>query len=189
MSKQKTKNKNPELRMYFLVMYNLSPIQQGIQCLHAVVEYFLKYWKTKEFWSWARKHKTVILLNGGTSNDGIKSIYGELKNKGSMENHLETLKQNKIKCAAFKEPDLNGAMSSIAFLVDERVFNKKDYPDIDLSSFNKSEKSYITKEEEIYYASRETFEDGIEKFKNDFAKKVGKDVFFLKEFLKQFRLA
>lgn len=33
----------PETRMYFLVMYNLSPMQQGIQALHAAVEYGLTY--------------------------------------------------------------------------------------------------------------------------------------------------
>jgi hypothetical protein len=28
-----------KLKMYCIVLYNLSPIQQGIQALHAVVEY------------------------------------------------------------------------------------------------------------------------------------------------------
>lgn len=173
------KKKQLELRMYFLVMYNVSPIQQGIQALHAVVEYFLKHWKDKEFWRWARTHKTVILLNGGTSNKGTHSEYGEPKQLGSMEQHFQSLKDNKIKCAAFHEPDLNHSMSSIAFLVDERVFNKKDYPDF---SFTKEDhlKSLISHWE---YDKAKEFQY------NKFKKAIGKDIAFLKEFLKQFKLA
>ena len=174
-----------EKRMYYLTMYNISDIQKSIQALHATVEYSLKYWKTKEFWRWAKKHKTVILLNGGTSNDGIKSIYGEPKSKGTMENHLDTLKENKIKCAAFKEPDLNGSMTSIAFLVDERVFNKKDYPDFTYTYEDHAEearKGYLNEVLDDYQEIKSI------KF-NNYSKKVGKDISFLKEFLKQFRLA
>ncbi len=186
------KNNKPELRMYFLTMYNLSPIQQGIQCLHACVEYFLKYWRTKEFWSWAKTHKTVILLNGGTSNDGKSSCYGLDPALGSMEQHFQTLKNNKIKCASFHEPDLNYSMSAIAFLVDERVFNKKDYPDfkinleeyeigaLELSRTLKKFKDVPLKE--LIIISQQ------HKYK-EYEKQVGKDVAFLKEFLKQFKFA
>ena len=170
--------------MYFLVMYNISPIQQGIQALHAVIEYFLKHWKDKEFWRWAKTHKTVILLNGGTSNKGHHSEYGEPKQLGSMEQHFKNLKENKIKCAAFYEPDLNHSMSSIAFLVDERVFNKKDYPDFE---FDKSKldifQMKVTGNLKTDLSSEE------QKQKKEYIKKVGKDVFFLKTFLKQFKLA
>jgi len=173
------KKKNPELRMYFLVCYNISGIQQGIQSLHAAIEYSLKYGKDKEYIEWAKTHKTVIILNGGTSNDGTQSIYGYPAQQGSMEQHFQTLKDNKIKCAAFREPDLNYAMSSVAFLVDERVFNKKDYPDVDLSEIK----------EKDYPPSKKHYEVGIAMAKAGFARRVGKDVAFLKEFLKPFRMA
>lgn len=180
------KNKKPELRMYFLVMYNISPIQQGIQALHAVIEYFLKHWKDKEFWRWAKTHKTVILLNGGTSNKGHHSEYDEPKQLGSMEQHFQTLKDNKIKCAAFYEPDLNHSMSAIAFLVDERVFNKKDYPDFVPTSIQEFG-------EDVYSSDHKQFDEAYDKFiKNEevqYIKKVGKETYFLKNFLKQFRLA
>lgn len=180
------KNKKPELRMYFLVMYNISPIQQGIQALHAVIEYFLKHWKDKEFWRWAKTHKTVILLNGGTSNKGHHSEYGEPKQIGSMEQHFKTLKDNKIKCAAFYEPDLNHSMSAIAFLVDERVFNKKDYPDFVPTSIQEFG-------EDVYSSDHKQFDEAYDKFiKNEevkYIKKLGKETYFLKNFLKQFRLA
>lgn len=180
------KNKKPELRMYFLVMYNISPIQQGIQALHAVIEYFLKHWKDKEFWRWAKTHKTVILLNGGTSNKGHHSEYGEPKQIGSMEQHFKTLKDNKIKCAAFYEPDLNHSMSAIAFLVDERVFNKKDYPDFVPTSIQEFG-------EDVYSSDHKQFDEAYDKFiKNEevkYIKKLGKETYFLKNFLKQFKLA
>ena len=121
--------KQLELRLYGLVMYNISPIQQGIQFGHANDIYKEKYGKDKNYQEFLKKHKTYIVLNGGTSNDGKRTMYGQPKQLGSMEQHLQTLQKNKIKCAAFYEPDLNYALSAILFLFDDRVFNKKDYPD------------------------------------------------------------
>lgn len=46
-----------------------------------------------------------------------------------METHLTTLNELEVKVATFQEPDLNWSLSSIAFIVDERIFNKKKYPD------------------------------------------------------------
>ena len=178
------KKQKLELRMYFLVMYNISPIQQGIQALHAVVEYFLKHWKDKEFWRWAKTHKTVIILNGGTSNKGHQLEYGEPKQLGSMEQHFQTLKDNKIKCASFYEPDLNHSMSAIAFFVDERVFNKEEYPDF---QFGKSKLDIFSMKVTGDLKTDLSTEE--QRQKRDFIKKVGKDVAFLKDFLKQFKFA
>lgn len=187
-----TSKKEFELRMYGLVIYQLSGIQQGIQFDHAKDEYAEKYGKNKEYLEYRKKHKTVIVLNGGTTNDGKRSYYGVPKQTGTMEQHLETLRKNKIKCAPFYEPDLNYALTSIAFLVDERVFNKKEYPDFEI------------KLEEYEMAALETSRS-LKKFKDvplkeliiisqqhkykEYVKKVGKDIAFLKEFLKQFRFA
>lgn len=173
------KKKQLELRMYGLVLYQLSGIQAGIQFDHAKDEYAEKYGKDKEYLEYRKKHKTVVILNGGTSNDGQRSHYGVPKQLGSMEQHLLTLKENKIKYAPFYEPDLNYALTSIAFLVDERVFNKKDYPDF---SFTKEDylKSLISHWE---YDKAKEFQY------NEFKKAIGKDIAFLKDFLKQFKLA
>lgn len=190
--KKKSKHTKPALRMYFLVMYNISPIQQGIQALHAVVEYFLKHWKDKEFWRWALSHKTVVILNGGTSNDGHHSEYGEPKQKGTMETHFQTLKDNKIKCAAFYEPDLNYSCSAIAFLVDERVFNRKDYPDF-TPIVDETVEAYVTTAKTLKayknVSTEQLIEVAFEEQKKEYVKSVGKDIAFLKEFLKPFRLA
>ncbi len=183
-----SKNKQLELRMYFLTMYNVSSIQKAIQPLHAVVEYSLKYGKDKNYINWAKTHKTVIILNGGTSNNGKNSYYGVPKQLGSMEQHFLTLKDNKIKCASFYEPDLNYAMSAIAFLVDERVFNKEDYPDFVFTS-----KEYEVLEKKPYVANMPGFQLLFDQAKTKAYKHytglVGKDVAFLKEFLKPFKFA
>ena len=79
------KNKR-ELRMYGLVPYNISPIQQAIQFGHAVVEYGQKMQSYKHgtlsrvdhykslsqnYDCWADNWKTFIILNGGTTNNKI----------------------------------------------------------------------------------------------------------------------
>lgn len=114
-------NSNPELRMYFLTMYNISPIQQGIQSLHAAAEYSIRYGLNLDYTTWCKKWKTVIVLNGGTSNDGSDFI------EGSMEAHKKFLTLNNIRHTVFYEPDLNNAMSAICFILDERFFSKQ-YP-------------------------------------------------------------
>lgn len=114
-----------EYRMYHLVPYNISKIQMAIQSYHAGIEYSLKYGNTIEYKKWAKLDKTVIILNGGTTNNDTKKL-------GTLQKHLDTLTSNKIKVSWFKEPDLNDAVTAIAFLVDERVWNLTKYPNPNL---------------------------------------------------------
>jgi hypothetical protein len=115
-----------EYRMYGLVPYNLSPIQQGIQFGHAVVEYgqtvkgLLNVEKIYD--KWANKDKTFIILNGGTTNNNPEKL-------GSLNKHLTTLIDNGVAVAAFHEPDLGDQLTAIVFLVDERVWNRDLYED------------------------------------------------------------
>lgn len=104
-----------ELRMYYLVMYNISPIQQGIQAGHAVVEYQSQFPDSSIYRHFAECHKTFILLNGGSS---ITQV-----------GHYNTLLELGVPVAKFHEPDLNGSLSAMAFILDSRVFDKKRYPD------------------------------------------------------------
>jgi len=126
------KTRERELRMYFLVMYNISPIQQAIQAGHCVEEYADKYGDT-DLYKEYRKHKTWIILNGGTSNNGLivdfvnESWVDETK-LGSMETYEKYLIDNNIPFASFREPDLNNALSSLCFICDEKVFDWKNYP-------------------------------------------------------------
>jgi hypothetical protein len=120
---------NLELRMYGFVPYNISEIQKGIQFGHGVVEYSLimdRYPGLKEqYIDWALNHKTFIILNGGTTNNDIKDgLYvGGLNQIAGVLNNL------KIVYSRFYEPDLNGALTSINFIIDERIFNTKKYPE------------------------------------------------------------
>ncbi len=119
-----------QLRMYFLVMYNLSPIQQGIQAGHAAIEYQVKYMLPNSTGViatanrlWATDHKTFMVLNGGTSNRG------EHVPAGTMEQHATWLTERDVPHAVFFEPDLNDALSAIAFILDDRVYDRAQYPD------------------------------------------------------------
>jgi hypothetical protein len=123
---------NLELRMYGMVPYNISPIQQGIQFGHAVVEYGqkMKYLGeynqslNTQYNDWADNWKTFIILNGGTTNNKIVDD----KYLGSLNNHQSTLDKIGIFNVGFCEPDLGDQLTAIVFIVDERVFNKEKYP-------------------------------------------------------------
>ena len=128
-------NGNLELRMYGLVPYNLSPIQQGIQYGHAVQEYNNDIFDSIEgavsneekreiykFEQWRKEDKTFIILNGGTTNTNLDHL-------GTLNSHRLTLREHGIKIADFYEPDLGDQLTAVVFLVDERVFNKEKWPD------------------------------------------------------------
>lgn len=119
-------NKNLEKRMYFFVPYNISDIQKGIQCGHAVEQYAFKYGENKNYIDYVQNHKTWIILDGGTTN-GHRSAHGEAI--GTLNQILDSLVENEIEHACFYEPDLNNALTAICFLVDERVFNNEKYLD------------------------------------------------------------
>ena len=110
-----------ELRMYGLVPYNISPIQQGIQFGHAVVDYGLQHGMTEQYLDWAQNWKTFIILNGGTTNDNPKWL-------GTLNQHAQTLGEMNIPTSCFYEPDLGDQLTGVVFLVDERIFNKEKYP-------------------------------------------------------------
>ena len=151
-------------RMYGLVPYNMSPIQQGIQYGHGVVEYMNDHYNSdKRLEQWTKTDKTFIILNGGTTNTRI--IQETLRPVGSLNQHLETLKENKIKLSTFHEPDLGDQLTAIVFLVDDRVFDKETYPDLDPDI--------------MYQSEYDTWVESV----------GGEQNVFLREFLSQFRLA
>lgn len=108
-----------ETRMYFFVHFSLSGIQKGIQAGHAAVEYARYFGDTEIFEYFAMYDKTFILLNGGTSNR---------HNIGTMEELFKSLKPI-CNVASFSEPDLNNSLTAMAFILDERVYDRETYPD------------------------------------------------------------
>lgn len=166
MTEEKMKASELEYRMYSLVLYNISPIQQGIQTAHAIVEYANAFHNTIEYQKWAQVNKTIIILNGGSS---IK-----------LKEHLDYLLDNQlVDLAFFKEPDLYNGITSICFLADERIWNREKYPD-KLPPLEGENENGIFMVPSIYRIfDQNAFIDQIGGFKN----------FQLKLFLEKFRLA
>jgi hypothetical protein len=122
-------NKQLELRMYFFVPYNISPIQQGIQAGHALGRHCLRFGRHDPnhiVWDFLEKWETWVILNGGTTNDERDF---EMIPAGSLNLIGDQLQDNDIEFAYMIEPDLNRALTALSFICDERVFNRKDYPD------------------------------------------------------------
>ncbi len=195
-------NEKLELRMYGLVPYNISPIQQAIQFGHAVVEYgqMVKLPQSMNkmdinapfiYDSWASQWKTFIILNGGTTNhrptdDGFPF--------GTLNQHLIALDENRVDFATFNEPDLGDQLTAIVFIVDERVFNRKKYPDFedwvidnygDLIRGDNYTTSYMMAKRIKESNSKED-----QKVYQSWVKFVGGEKnIFLRDFLKNFKLA
>lgn len=153
-----------ELRMYSLVMYNLSGIQKGIQAYHASIRYALQHFNDEDFQQWAKHDQTVILLAGGGSGDMILNC--------------EEMKTLGIKFVQFHEPDLNFSLSAVSFLLDERVFNKEKYPNF---------REWI---EITYPTSRVSDLQGNQEIKDKWIESLGGEENRKKrEFISKFRLA
>ena len=160
-------------RLYGLVPYNLSPIQQGIQFSHGLMEYALltkDFDKPFNFLDWAENDKTVIILNGGTTNTNRDKL-------GTLNTHLETLKSMGIKVATFHEPDLGDQLTAVVFLVPETVYDEELYPEPIL--YSRDWLTIPSEEKEIVY----------DRDKKIFLKEIGEKGIELREFLKQFKLA
>jgi hypothetical protein len=122
---------NDKFRLYGLIPYQLTGIQQGIQFGHALQELNNYYRDNPEdsnfsdFKIWSEQCKTFIVLNGGTTNNrevGLDFF-------GTLNNHEKELELMGIKIGSFREPDLGDQLTAIVFVVPECVYNKKDYPE------------------------------------------------------------
>jgi len=158
-------------RMYGLVPYNISPIQQGIQFGHAVVEYGISHSNSKEYYQWSRMDKTFIILNGGTTNTSIH-------NYGSLNSYDDLLACNGITRSKFFEPDLGDQLTAIVFLVDDRVWDREQWPDFSGGWYSNSVGTYPDPERYKQWKSR--FSDNEEEIEK---------IIFLREFLPKLKLA
>jgi hypothetical protein len=192
-----------QYKMYGLVIRNIGEIDKGLQFSHALQEYnngitalydqveydncinFNELLKNKyfpnNFFQWASGDKTVILLNGGTSSDY------DINNLGTINKHFIDLQDNKIPFSYFREPDLNNALTAICFLVDERVYDRKKYPEFNQEKILRELEQnnffkFILKSNEFKKLVDEKYNEWVEYI-------GGESNVFLREFLKDKRLA
>lgn len=106
------------MRAYFFGNMYLSSIQQGIQAAHATAEMFVKYDNTDnpEFSildTWARDHKTMVLLNAGYSQEihNLCTFFSE--------------QNNPFPWAPFRESreSLDGALTTVGIILPEEIYN------------------------------------------------------------------
>lgn len=118
-----------EYRMYGFVAYNLGTIHKGIQFAHAVAEYARYYNLTPDYINWFVNHKTMVILDGGTTNDsGLVGKYD--REVGTLNQiHINLFGKEKVNVGVFYEEDLGDQLTAICFIADERVFNLDKYPD------------------------------------------------------------
>lgn len=158
-------------RMYGLVPYNLSPIQQGIQFGHAVVEYSLKWGGTSPYKKWSEKDKTFIILNGGTTNN--RRFDGDYI--GTLNRYKEELSKREIWQADFHEIDLGDQLTAFVFLVDDRVFDRETWPEYSGLVYQDG-----TPDETEYWEWKMKFDDD---------EKIADNIVWLRDWLPKFRLA
>ena len=104
------------MRGYFLTNMYLSPIQRGIQSAHCIHDMYETYLGTGRFQpgaellhTWAQDHKTMIVLNGGTS-DELQAMFDFL-----MRN-IEDYPFEK-----FNEPGIGGALTCVGIILTQRM--------------------------------------------------------------------
>ena len=102
------------MRAYFLTNMYLSSIQNGIQSAHCLQEINNCYPDNPALSDWALNHKTMYVLNGGTSEQ--------------MHELLKFFKHssNTLPWSSFTEPSLDNALTCIGIIVPEEIYNRPD---------------------------------------------------------------
>lgn len=106
------------MRAYFWGNMYLSSIQQGIQAAHCVSDMFVRYSNDQlseqydYLLDWADEHKTMILLNGGFSENlsNLKEFFEDEKNPYPFMWFNE------------EEAALNGAMTCVGIILPEKIY-------------------------------------------------------------------
>lgn len=99
--------------MYCLVLKQLSPIEKGLHASQAIFEYERFFYKNSDYIQWENSIKDIVVLNVDS--------YQEMKNSIKFLN-------KKVKYAVYCDVKLNNIITSVAFLLDEQVWNDTDYP-------------------------------------------------------------
>ena len=89
------------------------------------MEYANKFYKLSEYIQWVNVDKTIIMLDGGT--------YPELKEC------RDRLIELGVPVSSFYEEDLGNILTSISFLVEDKVWDHKSYPSFEEELDDESE--------------------------------------------------
>ena len=117
-----------EQRLYAFVPYQLTGIQKGIQVAHALAEYQLSFGENENFKEWMSTYKTIIILAGGTTNEGGDTCHYNFQSEiGTMQEIKNEITEIGIPVQSFWEPDLNDALTAFVFIADEPIFNHDDF--------------------------------------------------------------
>lgn len=105
-------------KAYFLVSPYLSPIQQGIQTAHCVAELMLKYPNDPFVRSWARDHKTIVVLSYGFDRTMADRLLSSLVSY-AFPSDLDAFvnEEDFIRYAEFREPELSDHVTCIGFVL------------------------------------------------------------------------
>lgn len=101
-------------KMYAIVLRQLDGINSGIQAAHGVCEYIWKHLGDEDLHQWLQEDKTLVVLNGGGSQE--------------MEETKRLFLESGIKFETFEEEDLGNLTTCIALLADERVWDQETWP-------------------------------------------------------------
>jgi len=109
------------MRAYFFANMYLSGLQKGLQAAHCLAEISLSAQKVPKlnsiYWRWATHHKTIIILNGGSSTD-LTKLVREVKAHTTL----------KLPIGCFSEDSsLNYAMTCVGIIVPEKIYLPNNY--------------------------------------------------------------
>jgi peptidyl-tRNA hydrolase len=91
-------------KLFVIVRRDLTPAQQAVQAGHAVAEYLLSFYSSREEW----RNGTLVYLG--------------VKNEKELEKWIFRLHLKEAPCVVFMEPDLNDEKTAIASIYDESFF-------------------------------------------------------------------
>lgn len=133
-----------DYRMYTFVLKALSREQMILDVTQSVVNYLNRFGELDTTAMWSHVDKKHIILEGGTA--------------PVMTAIFESINERDINCATYENPNLNGIITAISLIVDERVFDSEKYPGfIDWVNKKYPDKMYISGQfEDIrkeYYAT------------------------------------
>ena len=111
------------MRAYFFANMYLSGLQKGLQAAHCLAEISLSAQKVPKlnsiFKRWAVYHKTIIILNGGSST--------ELNKLASVAKNTHTALNLPMGCFS-EDGSLNYAMTCVGIIVPKRIYLANTLP-------------------------------------------------------------